>query len=52
MPVWFIAVGLNATVDLWQVSQAAVVGIWLGAAGLPSAVVPLWQLAQPVLMPV
>jgi len=32
--------------------QLMLVGMWFGAAGLPKAVVPLWQLAQPVLMPV
>ena len=35
---------------LWQVSQAAVVTMCV--AGLPLAVVPLWQEAQPVTMPV
>ena len=40
----------NDVVDLWQVSQPAVVCTWL--AGLPNAVVPLWQVAQPVVMPV
>ena len=29
IPAWFIAVfGQNAVVDLWQVSHAAVVGMW------------------------
>jgi hypothetical protein len=39
MPVWFIVVPVNELVDLWQVSQAAVVCTWF--AGLPNAVVPL-----------
>jgi hypothetical protein len=34
---------------LWQVSQDALVTIWL--AGLPSAATPLWQAAQPPMMP-
>ena len=50
MPVWFIVVGAKAEVDLWQVSQLELVGICV--AGLPLAVVPLWHLAQPVVMPV
>jgi hypothetical protein len=37
-------------VDLWQVSQDAVV--WMCVADLPNAVVPLWQVAQPLTMPV
>jgi hypothetical protein len=42
-------------VDLWQVSHAAVVEIWLLGllTGLtPANDVPLWQVAQPVVMPV
>ena len=35
--------GVQALV-LWQVSHACVVGIWI--AGLPVAVLPLWQVAQ------
>jgi hypothetical protein len=50
MPVWFIAVPANDVVDLWQVSQAALVAMCV--AGLPKAFVPLWQVAQPVVMPV
>jgi hypothetical protein len=50
MPVWLKVAPKNDVVDLWQVSQAAVVCTWF--AGLPLAVVPLWQLAQPVVMPV
>jgi hypothetical protein len=34
----------HVVVDLWQVSQTAVVGKWL--ADLALAVTPLWQLAQ------
>ena len=33
-------------VDLWQVSQVAVVNIWV--ADLPVPLTPLWQLAHPV----
>jgi hypothetical protein len=36
----------QAVVDLWQVSQVAVVTMWLADFGV--AIVPLWQLAQPV----
>ena len=51
IPVWFIAAPfLKLTVDLWQVSQAAVVCMCV--AGLPNAVAPLWQLAQPLTIPV
>ena len=50
MPVWFIVVPAKLVVDLWQVSQPAVV--WICVAGLPKAVEPLWQLAQPLTMPV
>jgi hypothetical protein len=39
IPVWFIIVGLKAAVDLWQVSQAALVGICV--VGLPFAAVLL-----------
>jgi hypothetical protein len=34
---------------LWQFSQAAVVAMCV--AGLPSAATPLWQLAQPLVIP-
>jgi hypothetical protein len=40
----------NEIVDLWQVSQVAVVCTWL--LDLPLADVPLWQLAQPLETPV
>ena len=42
-PVWLKVAGIQAVV-LWQVSHAAVVGMWL--LGLPVAVEPLWQVAQ------
>ena len=41
---------VKPVVDLWQLSQAAVVVTWF--AGLPNAVVPLWHVAQPVVIPV
>jgi hypothetical protein len=50
MPVWLKAAPAKLAVLLWQVSQAAVVATWV--AGLPVAVLPLWQLAQPDVMPV
>src|SRR5581483_6772201 len=39
----------NVVVLRWQVSHGAVVAMWL--AGLPVAVVPLWQEAQLLVMP-
>jgi hypothetical protein len=42
-PVWLKVAGVQAVV-LWQVSQAAVVGMCV--VGLPVADVPLWQVAQ------
>jgi hypothetical protein len=45
-----MAVPTNVVVDLWQVSHEALVGICV--ADLPNAVVLLWQLAQPVVIPV
>jgi hypothetical protein len=39
-PAWLNVAGFQAVVR-WQVSHDAVVGIW--DAGLPVAVVPLWQ---------
>jgi hypothetical protein len=42
-PAWLKVAGVQALV-LWQVSQAAVVGIW--PVGLPVAVAPLWQVEQ------
>ena len=50
MPVWSMRPPANDAVLLWQVSQAAVVTMCV--AGLPLAVVPLWQVAQPDVMPV
>jgi hypothetical protein len=42
---------VNGAVVLWQVSQDAVVGMWV--VGLPVAVVPLWQVEHvPGAMPV
>jgi len=41
---------VNVTVLRWQFSQAVVVGRWLD--GLPVAVVPLWQVAHPDVIPV
>jgi hypothetical protein len=55
MPVWFIAAPpLKLAVDLWQVSQAALVTMCV--AGLnngvtPANAAPLWQVAQPLVMP-
>ena len=46
-----MAVPANDVVDLWQVSQAAVVGMWLVGLAKPAPPV-LWQVAQPVVMPV
>jgi hypothetical protein len=40
----------KVTVLLWQVSQGALVTMCV--AGFPVAVAPLWQLAQPLTMPV
>ncbi len=50
MPVWLIAAPVKVSVLLWHVSQVCEVGMWF--AGLPFAVVPLWQVAQPDVMPV
>ena len=55
MPVWFIVVPLKLTVDLWQVSQLAVVGKWLlglATGTTPAKLCPPWQVAQPLVMPV
>jgi hypothetical protein len=55
MPVWFIAAPpLKLVTDLWQVSQAAAVAICvlgLDNGVTPANAVPLWQVAQPVVMP-
>jgi hypothetical protein len=47
--VWLNVAGFQAPI-VWQVSHTAAVGICV--AGLPVAVVPLWQVAQPLVMPV
>jgi len=39
----------KVAVLLWQVSHGAVVAMCL--AGFPSAVAPLWQVAQPLTIP-
>jgi hypothetical protein len=44
--LWSALAPLHVVVDLWQVSQLAVVRIC--PLFLPVAVVPLWQLEQPV----
>jgi hypothetical protein len=54
-PVWLNSVPANDDVDLWQVSHAAFVTTCV--AGLNNGVTPandapLWQLEQPVAMPV
>jgi hypothetical protein len=41
--VWLKVAGVQDVV-LWQLSQDAVVGMWL--VGLPVAVEPLWQVEQ------
>ena len=51
MPAWFIAVPAKLVVDLWQVSHAAAVGIWLVGLAKPEPPT-LWQDAQLVVMPV
>jgi len=45
--VWFHFVGFQL-VTVWQLMQLAVVGMWL--PNLPSAALPLWQLAHCVLL--
>ena len=45
--LWSALAPVQIVVDLWQLSQVAVVERWL--AVLPVATVPLWQLEQPVL---
>src|SRR6266581_3446388 len=56
MPAWFIAVPEKAVnlVAAWQVSQVALVGRWSegSATGVtPAKAWPLWQVAQPLAMP-
>jgi len=49
MPEWLKVAGFQAVVR-WQVSHDAVVGMW--DAGLPVAVLPLWQVMHvPGVMP-
>jgi hypothetical protein len=43
--LWLTLVPSQVVVDLWQLSQVAVVERWV--ADLPVRLVPLWQLAQP-----
>ena len=45
--LWSALAPVHVVLDLWQLSQLAVVERWL--AVLPVAVVPLWQVEQPVL---
>ena len=45
--LWSALAPVQVVLDLWQLSQLAVVDRWL--AVLPVATVPLWQLEQPVL---
>ena len=45
--LWSALAPVQPAVDLWQLSQAAVVARCV--ADLPVAVVPVWQLEQPVL---
>ena len=57
IPTWFIVVPENAVNLLaeWQVSHARLVGTWLfglNTGVTPTKVWPLWQLAQPLRIPV
>jgi hypothetical protein len=52
MPLWFIRVPAKLDVLRWHVSHGMLVGMWFVKDDLPLAVVPLWQFAQPVVMPV
>ena len=45
--LWSALAPVHVVLDLWQLSQLDVVARWL--AVLPVAVVPLWQVEQPVL---
>ena len=45
--LWSALAPSHLLLDLWQLSQAAVVPRWLLL--LPLAMVPLWQVEQPVL---
>ena len=44
MPVWLKPVAGFQAVVPWQLPHSAPVAMWV--AGLPAAVVPLWQLEQ------
>ena len=44
--LWSALAPLQVLLDLWQLSQPAVVDRW--PLSLPVATVPLWQLEQPV----
>jgi hypothetical protein len=57
MPAWFIVVPENDVNLLaeWQVSHVALVGRWfvgLDTGVTPAKLCPLWQVAQPLRMPV
>jgi len=41
--------GVKLRVLLWQMSQGSTVSVWFG--GLPSATLPLWQVAQAAVRP-
>ena len=45
--LWSALAPLQVLLDLWQLSQPAVVERWL--LFLPLAILPLWQLEHPVL---
>ena len=60
IPLWFIGVpGPKAVVELWQVAQSVLVGMWPAPCGLgvtPTNTTPLvptaWQVLHPLLIPV
>ena len=57
--MWFIAVpGPNAVVELWQLSHAAVVGMWPATCGFgvtPANTIPVglaaWHVTHPLAIP-
>ena len=58
IPAWFITVPAKLVVDLWQVAQSAVVGMWPVPCGFgvtPVKAVPValaaWHVVQPLVMP-
>ena len=58
MPVWFICVPAKLVVDLWQVAQSAVVGMWPVPCGFgvtPVKAIPValaaWHVVQPAADP-